>query len=177
MSVPKICLLTGEKGSGKTTFLLELHRILKSKAIRVGGILAMGAWKNNQRHSFTLHNLSGNGSMLFCTRDEEPGWIRKRHFYINPMALEFGRNALNPINLEGCQVAFIDEIGPFELSGEGWAESFSRLIGNRKHHLVVSVRSSMVEDVMHHWGLNNCCRFDVREKSPEQLSDLLLAAG
>lgn len=168
-----ICLLTGDQGSGKTTFLLGLHRLLKVKNIPVGGIVAVGTWNNGKRHDFTLHDLSKKDKMLFCKRDEENGWTKSRHFYINPQALIFGRKILAAENLEPSGVVIIDEIGPFELEGEGWSAALSRLIENRNHALVLSVRRSLVENVINHWDLQNCCRYDVSDNRPEELAAFL----
>lgn len=62
-------------------------------------------------------------------------------------AIEVLRSA---INTDGWLV--IDEIGPMELRGEGFAGVFGEILGERKGKLVVVIREGLVEEVCKEFG-------------------------
>lgn len=57
------------------------------------------------------------------------------------------------VNKEGWLV--IDEIGPLELSGEGFAELLQEVLALRKEKLVIVVREGLAGQVKEKFGLDN----------------------
>ncbi len=111
---------------------------------------------------------------VFCQRGEVPGWERIMHFYVNPRGLSFGERALSAAALQEGGVVVIDEIGPFELQGKGWATPFEQLLGAKNQHLVFSVRKSLVSDVTGHWQIGNALVLDIEDHAPEDCVRIIL---
>ncbi|MCF8367547.1 MAG: nucleoside-triphosphatase [Bacteroidales bacterium] len=156
---PLIYIVTGEQGSGKTTFLKEVILELKKEKIRIGGIVAEGYWKNNQRDRFELVNQSNGARIVYCQRTPNEGWENIRSFFINPLGQSFGEEALNPKNIRDIDLLVMDEIGPFELQGKAWAGMITLLLEEVNIPMVWVVRESLVSEVLKKWGIEPVKQF------------------
>ena len=171
----KIIILTGEQGSGKTTFLQEMIFGLAIKGVQTAGILAEGFWKNYERDYFELINLKSKNRILYCQRDPKDGWEKLRHFYINPDGQKFGEAALDPNHLKNTDIVVIDEIGPFELKGKGWAKAIeSILVGLPESTMIWVVRKSLLNEVIDHFKINPMKIYHVEEACAENVVSYII---
>ncbi len=169
---PNIIILTGNKHSGKTTFALNLANQLKSDGEKVGGFLAPGKFEHNQRKEFDILDLNSGTIMKLCDIHQPEG-EKIGPFRFNPEGQNFGKNLLQPENLKNSEIIFIDEIGPLELKGLGWAESINGLMNDPdKIHLWV-VRRGIIKKVIQKWSLINTRVIDTRTNSIEQVLALI----
>ena len=74
-------------------------------------------------------------------------------FYFFGDGIAFGKTALTIANNQDSQVVFIDEIGPWELQGQGWAESLNELILRCKMPLILAVNKQLGDQVVESWQL------------------------
>ncbi len=162
---PKVIIISGEKGQGKTSFAQNLAIRLIDLNYTVAGILARGYWKDNLRDRFDLVNLMTNKRIIFCQRTPKEGWERIRHFYINPNGQYFGEDALDTMKLRKYQVVIVDELGPFELQGKGWAVAVKKLLQQQNRTLIFVVRSSLVEEIAAHFEFSEYTLFFVEKHS------------
>lgn len=158
-----VFIVFGESGSGKTTCLQNLKVLLEAENLTVGGIVALGIWKNNKRDYFDLIDLKSGDKIRYCQRAHEDNWDSVGPFFINPLGQSFGELALSVKYLEHCNVVFIDEIGPFELAGKGWAKSFEEILKHLEKPLVVSVRESLLEEIIQKWDLKVVSKISATE--------------
>lgn len=171
----KIIIITGEQGSGKTTFLQEMIFGLANNNIKTGGILAEGFWKNYERDFFELIDLKSKNGILFCQREPKEGWEKLRHFYINPSGQKFGEEALDPKYLKDSDIVVIDEIGPFELKGKGWALSIHSILKELQGMFMVwVVRRSLVDEVTSHFNIQPLKVYNVEEVCAENVASYIL---
>lgn len=171
MKKQKISIITGTQGSGKTTFLQEMMFNLASKKVQVGGILAIGFWKNYERDFFELIDLKSKNSILFCQREPKDGWEKLRHFYINPAGQKFGEAALDHEYLKNSDIVVIDEIGPFELNGKGWARSIQLILDNLPDMIMVwVVRKSLLDEVATYYNFQPLKVYHVEEICAEDVA-------
>lgn len=171
----KIIIVTGEQGSGKTTFVQEMIFELASNNVHTGGILAEGFWKNYERDYFKLIDLKSNKSILFCQREPKEGWEKLRHFYINPDGQKFGETALETNYLRSSDIIVIDEIGPFELKGKGWAQSIHSILEQLPGRLMVwVVRKSLLNEVVSHFNIQALKVYHVEEICAENVASYIL---
>ncbi len=161
-----IVVLTGERGSGKTTLAAAAVERLRASGVRVGGILAPGTVRDGSRFSFDLVDLVSGERVPFGRRDAPDGWVEEKCFWFNPEAMPKGRAALlRP----GLDVVVLDEIGPWELAGRGWAREIDALVDAREHLLLV-VRRSCLSDVLARWRLEGARVLDVAEARPQEIA-------
>ncbi|MDA3904824.1 MAG: hypothetical protein PF484_01995 [Bacteroidales bacterium] len=154
MKETKIYILSGGQGEGKTTRCLEIVNQLKSNGENVGGIVAPGFWDNNIRSGFDLMNVQTNIKTPFAQRMAKEEWIKIKAFYFNPEAIEKGKSILHSAVQENDWIV-LDEIGKLDLNGYLWGPIFSDLIKIPNKKWIICVRDIYVDDIIHHWNLNN----------------------
>ncbi len=169
-----IFIITGEQGSGKTTFLKQLIDQLKQNKLCVGGIVAEGFWKDGQRERFNLVDQLSGDSIVYCQREQKKGWEKIRHFYINPKGQSFGEQALSIDKLKISDVIAIDEIGPFELQGKGWAVSLKRIMKHHKLTVILIVRELLLDEIISYFQLENPIIIEHRDYDAKLLSDMMM---
>ena len=138
-------VLTGDRGAGKTSFLLRLLTELQGSGWAVGGILAPAVISNGKRLGYDIHDVRTGLSVPLC-RSGNPGRRTEAGPYsFFPSGIAFGRKALSTRFLAGVDVVCIDEIGPLEFRGEGWAPAVRELLRDLEAPLVLVVRSSLLD--------------------------------
>ena len=162
----KTFVITGGQGSGKTTLIKETVILLKEDRFKIGGILAGGSWKNNRRERFELTDIKTGDRMVYLQREPANGWEKIRHFYINPAGQKFGEHALSIDQVKDVDLVVIDEIGPFELQGRGWAIAMKNIMDNLHIPLLITVRESLVNEVIGYFGLEVPVIFNATKITP-----------
>jgi nucleoside-triphosphatase THEP1 len=138
----------------------------------VGGVLCPGELREGRRWSFDLVELETGRRTPMATRDPASPWPRLGGFAVNPDALERGRQALSPAAADRCDLLIVDEVGPWELAGEGWAPALARLRGTPARLLLV-VRRSLLADVQERFEAEHADVLDVCEHDPASLAQEL----
>ncbi len=171
----KIIIITGEQGSGKTTFLQEMIFGLANNDVQIAGILAEGFWKNYERDHFELIDLKSKNSILYCQRKPKEGWEKLRHFYINPDGQKFGEAALDTGYLMNADIVVIDEIGPFELKGKGWAKAIESILRRLPELTMIwVVRENLLNEVTDHFKIKPLKIYHVEEVCAENVASYIL---
>jgi nucleoside-triphosphatase THEP1 len=168
----RVVILTGERGSGKTTLVAGVVERLRAAGLRVGGIFAPGTFRDGTRHSFELVDLSSGERVPFGCREPRPGWVEEKCFWVNPQGLALGHRGLAR---EDVDVVVLDEIGPWELAGSGWSADLDALLGRDVSTLLV-VRHACLSDVVSRWRLNDAQILEVTEADTDRVAEPLAAA-
>jgi nucleoside-triphosphatase THEP1 len=156
----KVFIISGEQGSGKTTFLVQIIEELKRSGIHPNGFIAKGFWINKERSQFDLIDLSNQHRILFCSKEFNQSWEQIGHFYINPAAIDFGEKILELARANQSTLCVIDEIGPFELQNKGWSHSiFSIIKSDPDLPMIWVVRKNLVQPVIAHFGVKDYSLF------------------
>ncbi|MBK6967438.1 MAG: hypothetical protein IPH20_26960 [Bacteroidales bacterium] len=160
-----IFLLTGDSGSGKTSLLNELAAIFRMHRITPGGFTAPGSWLNGARSGFVLHDLFHNNEYPLAETGGT-GPEMQGHFVFNEKTLEFGNQLLiNQHSDSAIDIIIVDEVGPFELRGKGWARSLDILTTSGKPQ-IWAVRPQLADRISDWWKLTPSFSFSVNENNP-----------
>ncbi len=162
-----VYIIAGDQREGKTTFLKEVTEKLIRKETKVEGIMAEGLDKDGERIGFQLVNISNGKSIILCSIYPEPGWEKTGKYFFNPDGLEFGRKVLNMISADS--IVIIDEIGPLEMKGGGWAASVQRILDTFDNTMIWVVRRNLTEQIIHKFELKNVFILDISRFTPEEL--------
>jgi nucleoside-triphosphatase THEP1 len=163
-------IISGKTNSGKTGLLKDAIPLIAGAGFKCGGILAEGIFEAGMKKGFNLVNISTGEKMLLCSDKFRANCENLGRFYFNPEAIQYGLNILQPSNLAGCNVIVIDEIGPLEISGYGWApalKSFS-LLNNAL--FIISVRESLATQVVDIFNFNPLALFSSGVHAAEDLA-------
>jgi nucleoside-triphosphatase THEP1 len=164
-----VVVVTGERGSGKTTLAAAAVELLRAEGVRVGGILAPGSFRDGARFSFDLVDLGGGARRPLACREARDGWQGEGSFWVDPAALALGRGALAT---DRADAVVLDEVGPWELRGAGWAPELDVLLA-RAVPLLLVVRRECLEAVAARWPLAGATVFDVGRAAPREVAAAL----
>lgn len=109
----------GISGSGKTSRVIEKCDELSKQGKKIGGIITLGNFKNDQRYRFWVKNLKSEKSMLLAERDMSSS-LCQGAFGFSLEAIDFGNACVREAIVSNVDVLVIDEIGPLELQEKGW---------------------------------------------------------
>jgi nucleoside-triphosphatase THEP1 len=167
-------VVTGERGAGKTRTVESVLETLAAEGLRVGGVLAPGAMRDGRRWSIDLVEPGPGRRTPMATRDPASPWPLLGTFKVNPAALELGRRALSPERAAAQDLVVVDEVGPWELAGEGWASALEALRASETPLLLV-VRRDLLSDVLARFGAGSAPPiWDVARVGAEEIGRAIL---
>jgi len=172
--IQKIFIISGSRDKGKTAFTEKTVDELKRKNFPVGGILSMKIMEDTQIIGYDIVDIETNDTEMFLRVNEEIWKEKIGRFHINPKGLELGKTILNPARLNDKKLVVIDEVGMFELDNRGWAGCLQKLIEASKNHILITVRDTLIKDVIKKWNMKNVVLFKVSETDPVTLSKSIL---
>ncbi len=159
-TISHVFIITGEPRQGKTSFVLKLAEKLNQLGYTTGGFVAPGEFRDNRRFLFNITDLKTGQTKPLCKRGAD-GSETTGPFTFFDEGQQFGKHLLEPENLRDCNFIVIDEIGPLELQGKGWADSVFRLLDKEVAHQIWVVRKSVVEDVIKKFNVDFATIFDI----------------
>ena len=83
---------------------------------------------------------------------------RPNHFKLFPEGVELGNNCIKELLAHPPDIAFMDEIGGYELRGKLWSNSFTQLVESSVP-LVFSVKERLLDKVVSKWNIEPTLTF------------------
>ncbi|MDR3763556.1 MAG: nucleoside-triphosphatase [Acidobacteriota bacterium] len=164
-------VIHGKSGERKTSRACQLVSDLRQRGYTVGGIVAHGLRSEGLRSGFDLEELlSGNRVPLARAGQVSP--VRIGRFGFSREGIAFGREALALPRLRRADLIVIDEVGPWELEGNGWSRELDRLSA-LPVPMVMTVRTSLVDEVTRRWGKRDAAVFAAQGVTSQQILDAL----
>lgn len=143
-----IFIVSSEKGSGKTTFLVDILALLQAKGFLVGGFVVL-----HELHSdcYQIKDIKTNEESPLMQRT---GTFvqRPNHFKIFPAGVELGNNCIKELLAQPPDIAVVDEIGGYELAGELWSRSFTQLVES-SIPLILTTKAKLLDRVIEKWNI------------------------
>lgn len=147
----RFVILAGGMNTGKTTAVRDLVSQLQREKVDVGGFCSPGIWREGQKVGYTLHDFHSSNDIPLATWQDGTRGIRQGRFLFLDEGLRGGREALE--RSMSSSVIVLDEIGPLELRGEGFAKALERIVSTYGGVSLLVVRNSLVESVIHQFRL------------------------
>lgn len=138
VSEPVLFLLTGPRGVGKTTVCLRAVARAQQAGFSCAGVLTL---QEDEDRRVVADVRTGMRRPLTTT---DPSGIRWGRFLFDPAALAWGAEIL--ARSTPCDLLVVDELGPLELRGEGWAVGLETLHRGAFRLGLVVVRPELVEE-------------------------------
>jgi len=167
--VNTIYILSGKRNSGKSTILEGVINGLQDKELRIAGISAPAIIQNGRKTGFYVQDIRTGKKTLLCKRRSEsiPSSPQLFEFFDN--GLNLGKQALSPDTIKDADLIIIDEVGPFELKGECWAETIEQIFNNSEKPMLWVVRKGLVDKVCMYFGAMNRHVFDIEFHNTESI--------
>lgn len=169
-----VIIISGEIQEGKSSFLKKLLVLLKEKNIKLNGIMAEGVHENDERIGYDLEDVGKGTKCEYIRTTPHPGRYRHGKYYFSNEGLAFGRNIFDQVNIENTDLLIIDEVGPVEMKGKGWAPDIEYLLESYKIAQLWIVRKQLLKKAERQWNIGNLMVIDIAKESPgEVVKDIL----
>lgn len=150
-----IKVITAPRGQGKTDFLRQYvnHEVARGRS--VGGILAPVVFQGRDRVGYDMVDLRTDSrrSLVRGRQRLGPDGSYSDRWEFNEEMFAVGNDAILRSLREGLDVMVIDEVGPLECDGRGWAPAFACCLEEMgaDQELAITVRPSLVEVLPQHF--------------------------
>ncbi len=185
-----VFILTGETGSGKTTFLLKLIEELRGKALSLAGFVALSIPGDGPSGSYNILDLVSGKILSLASRKFAKGWKQIGNFYFNPEGIQMGKEILDdPLIINNYLIVFDavllslpvmhgaigNPIFAFLLDGKVWADSLTHLLSGQNYSVLLVVREQLVSRVMQVWKLEHAMIIEIGQVEPDQVAAAILS--
>ncbi len=172
-----VFVITGHIGQGKTQFITNLIPLLADHQIPVSGFYCKRLMQNSETIGYDLVDLTNQNSFPFLTTTPNNLLDKIGKYSIIPEALEQAQSIIDNLpQTKHTRLVIIDEVGKLELKGQGW-HSIINQIFDSKQPLLISVRRDFLNDVLHHWNIENAIIIDVEsthvQNAAEQIAQTI----
>lgn len=171
--IKKVVIISGDKGSGKTTFLVDILSLLQMDGFVVDGFVAIHTIEPD---SYLIKNAATREESLIMQRVASYK-RRPDHFKIFQEGVEKGLLWIEEILEQSPDIAAIDEIGGYELQGKLWSDGFTRLVES-DIPLIFTVKTKYIDEVVKKWNIDPSIIFGSDDfsnsnKAVEKVKELL----
>jgi nucleoside-triphosphatase THEP1 len=174
---PAVFVLTGQRGSGKTSSLQKLTAELRTRGIAVGGILAPAVFDGPQRIGYDLMDLASGIRQRLCSVTIPSTGLSQGPYQFLPDTFRWGTQLLASHQEPPPAVLCIDELGPLELAGGGWSLALEGILQRPPRVLILTVRPSLAVFVLKRWGLRPQLSWQAGVDDPGQLLEAITRAA
>jgi nucleoside-triphosphatase THEP1 len=74
-----------------------------------------------------------------------------------------GKAILSTLVLNENGIVIIDEVGLLELRNRGWADCINELLDKSGNHILITVRTSLIDEVVKKWNFKETIIFNITE--------------
>ena len=177
-----LILLTGERGSGKSTVCSTLRDFVAGRGLGCGGFLTRRDFDDaGTTCGLSIENVAtGEGHRLAATR-ENLGGPRIGPFSMDAAMLALGVQLARSAFDANLDLVFLDEIGPLELAqGLGFAPAIPLVARHPRVAVILVVRPALVEaaagQLAPRVGRVEIVTRENRDLLPRRLGEEILAA-
>jgi nucleoside-triphosphatase THEP1 len=154
---PRLVLVTGDSGSGKTTWCLELIDLARRNGIQVYGVVSPPVLHAGHKDGIDLMDVStGERRRLAVVRPDAKQdtanqlGISTLHWTFDPFVLAWGNQILDP--LDAGELLVLDELGPLELLENKGLTAGLRCIDDRRFRSAcVVIRPALLPTALERW--------------------------
>lgn len=165
----RIVVLTGERGSGKSTVCRKMVKLAQEQRYVCGGVITLTQPEGERA---VLNIRSGDTRQLTVAPDVSPAVVMGR-FRFDPDTLKWGNTAL--IRSTPCDLLVVDELGPLEIEREaGWQGAISVLRSEEFALAIVVVRPELVVPAQFQLPFSATTVLTVTTKNRDRLPRVLL---
>ena len=169
-----VFILTGDRQSGKTTFMKELIGIIREKELRPEGFISEGMHEGEDRIGFNLSDIATGSKIELCSMAERPGMIKQGRFWFSREALKKGNEIIRKAISSRAEIIVVDEVGPLEISGKGWYDAIEDAAAQSDAVQLWTVRKNLVNKAARRWNTGNVTVIETTAATPDEAAILIM---
>jgi len=169
-----VIILSGEIAGGKTTCIMNVIKSLKDAGIKVRGVFAPRIVENGLTVGYDIVDILEGTRERFMRIDGIEGDDTVGRFSIFGPGLKLGLDALETMKISPEEVLIIDEVGPMELQGRGWAERISEIMNSNIHCVIMVVRRGLEEKVKEKWNITGSLSVELSADVSADITGLVM---
>lgn len=148
----QLILLTGPRGSGKTTQCTELVSLARVYTLNPMGLLSPAVFMGGKKIGIDLFNIATSEQRPLARRWlEDSEGIRMGDWCFDPSCFTWGNKILSELNTNNTII--LDELGPLEFEqGHGLVEGLKFIDEKRFHQAFVVIRPELVGLAQIRWS-------------------------
>jgi nucleoside-triphosphatase THEP1 len=147
----QLILLTGPRGSGKTTRCAELVSQARTTGLNPIGLLSPAVFKDEKKIGIDLFNIATTEQRPLARRwSENSKGIKMGEWCFDPFCFAWGNQILNEFNVS--DTIFLDELGPLEFEQNlGLVEGLKLIDEERFHRTFIVIRPELIGLAQRRW--------------------------
>jgi len=146
----KITLITAERNGGKTTTLMAYLEKRFLEPSELCGVLSLA---NPEKTCYRLKDLTSKEERVVMDINPLPDARTYKRFFVDDSVFAWMNYQIMQ-NLSQAKLVVFDEIGRFELDGDGLDASFRRALQIPSVEVVATVRKPFLESVIKEYALD-----------------------
>lgn len=152
---PKLIIITGESGVGKTTACQFIIHQAHQQGLLVAGLVSPPVYQLGRKVAIDLTNISTGETCRLAKRREgdNPGskaGLPAMGWDFDPVVINWGNQILDALPV--CPLLILDELGPLEFKKEAGFTSALRLLDEQRHRTAcVVVRTACLPMALERW--------------------------
>lgn len=153
MNKPQIIVITGDLGSGKTSFCLDLIRLAKEFGIKITGLVSPGVFEAGSKIAIDAQDvLTGERYRLAELREQVEIDFNTKRWSFYSEAISWGNNVLQ--KALPTKLLIIDELGPLEFNrAQGWVKAIDAIDSGEFQAALLVIRPSLVQQASRRWEI------------------------
>lgn len=167
---PRIFILTGAQGSGKTSLLKELIPLIRQNGRSVAGIRAPAVIDLGTRVGYNVEDIRTGDTLPLCRTGHRIAAVSIGPFGFDREGLRFGSAALSLDAVAQRDVVIVDEVGPLEMTGGGWAPAVHPLLESYDGTLLLVVRPDILRTLLKRWNISPLNVWEPGVNSPAEMA-------
>lgn len=140
----KVWIVTGWRGSGKTTFCRQAVGTARQMGWRPAGLLSPAVFENGQKTSIWAEDIqSSQKCLLAAITPQTDADLAFGDWYFSQETLTWGNRVLQ--SSLPCDLLLIDELGPLEFNlGLGWVSALDLIQSGQYRQALVVIRPELL---------------------------------
>ena len=149
---PQLVFVSGESGSGKTTWCKQIISDVRQKGMQVGGLLSPAIFRDGEKVGIDLVNLSsGEKRQLAELREKYQPQATIKKWLMDPETITWANESLQLTGF--CDLLVIDELGPLEFTrNQGFIEAFNLIDRALFRAALIIVRPALLAQAQERWS-------------------------
>jgi nucleoside-triphosphatase len=148
---PRLALLTGGRGAGKTHWCLAVREAARRARLAVAGVISPPVYAAGGKIAIDVLDAATGARRRLAERlPPDQAGTAGLGWRFDGAALAWGDALLK--NIPDCDLLFIDELGPLEFHGQGgFLHGFAAIAARRYRLALVVVRPELIAAAVSHW--------------------------